>query len=144
MLHGRENLKLDPAKKKQMIAKDQAKVEIAKRLGVQWLGYPASKLPDPYSRLGVSFRLSGPSTAAANDLESRLEQISGVSPGDVRQVATAIHGFDSNNVEARPSIEWFITEDAPLRTALSTAVSSGKLPELANLRVCSVAELVAA
>jgi hypothetical protein len=144
MLQGRENPKLDPIKKEQIIAKDQAKVEIAERLGVRWLGYPASKLSNPYSRLGVSFRLSGPSTAAANDLESRLEQISDVSPGDVRQVATAIYGFDSKNVETRPSIEWFITEDAPLRTALSIAVSSGKLPELANLRICSVAELVAA
>lgn len=142
MLQGRENPKLDPIKKEQITMKDQAKVEIAERLGVRWLGYPASKLSDPYSRLGVSFRLSGCSTTAANDLESRLEQIPGVSPGDVRQVVTAIYGFDSKNVETRPSIEWFITEDVPLRTALSIAVSSGRLPELVNLRICSVAELV--
>lgn len=144
MLLGRENPELDRLKLPSVEAKDKEKIAIANKLGVRWLGYPASKLSDSYSRLGMSFHLGGPTSGQANALESVLSPIKGVSPGDVRQIAAAVYGFDAANTNHRPPIEYFVTEDAPLVVTIRSEVAAGRLPELRDLRICSVAEFVTA
>jgi hypothetical protein len=144
MIIGRENPLVDESRLVEFEQKDREKLAIAERLGVQWLGYPCSKLNDQYSRLDVSFRPGGPNWSIAAAFESRLEQVAGVSQGDARQVISLVHGFDDIDLSFRPAIQWLVTEDSDLRKALRGQVSAGRLSELANVRVASVAEFVAA
>lgn len=144
MLLGRENPALDSLKVASIEAKDREKLAIASKLGVKWLGYPASKLSDTYSRLGMSFRLAGPTSAQANALELLLSPIKGVSTGDVRQIAAAVYGFDVGDITYRPPIEYFVTEDEPLVATIRSKVAAGRLPDLRSFQICSVAEFVAA
>ncbi len=143
MIIGRENPKIDQGRVPEFVRKDCEKFAIAEKLGVRWLGYPCSKLGDEYSRLGVSFRLAGPDSLIAAALERRLEQIAGVSVGDPRQVVSLVHGFDDADVSFRPAIRWLVTEDARLCAALCGEANAGRLPELVNVHIGSVAEFVA-
>ncbi|APG23976.1 hypothetical protein [Syntrophotalea acetylenica] len=144
MIIGRENPRIDPDRIPEFAQRDQAKLAIAERLGVRWLGYPCSKTDDQYSRLDVSFRIAGPDWAIAEAFEQRIEQMPGVSVGDARQVASLIYGFDDADVSFRPEIQWLVTEDEPLRAALRREINAGQLTELSQIQVVSVAELVAA
>lgn len=92
----------------------------------------------------MSFRLAGPTSGPANALKSALSRIKGVSTGDVHQIATSVYGFDAANTNHRPPIEYFVTEDALLVVTIRSEVAAGRLPELRDLRICSVAEFVAA
>jgi hypothetical protein len=140
MIIGRENPRIGPDRVAEFIRKDNEKLDIAEKLGVRWLAYPCSKTDDQYSRLDVSFRPDGSTVAAL--LEARLEVIVGVSVGDARQVVSLVHGFDNARVSFRPLIQWFVTEDTPLRNALLREVATGQLSELAHFRICTVTEFV--
>jgi hypothetical protein len=143
MIIGRENPKIDAEKAAKLLRKDKEKLSIAKKLGVRWVSYPCGKFDDNYSRLNVSLRFAGPESAAADAFERRIEQIANVSAGDARQVVSLVFGVEDPNA-FRPMIRWFVTEDQPLHVALRREVQRGALPELAGIRIASVAEFIGA
>jgi hypothetical protein len=55
-----------------------------------------------------------------------------------------IYGSDVANLEFRPTLTWFVTEDGELRRALRREVDAARLPELGAIQIASVAEFVAA
>ncbi len=97
MIIGLENPLIERSQVSTLIQKDENKINITKNLGVKWLGYPCSKLDDQYSRLGVSFRVSGPEWSIASAFEAKIERVLGVSAGDARQIVSLVLGFDDEN-----------------------------------------------
>jgi hypothetical protein len=143
MLQGIEKIAPDTLKQSAAIMRDQEKDAIAASMGARTLGYPCSKLSDSYSRLGMSFRLAGPDSAKADELEQRLLGIDGVSAGDARQLVCCAFPFDGRNVDYHPRLHWFVAEDARLIAALNREALAGRLPELQHLRFGGGADFVA-
>lgn len=132
MLLGLENDHLSVDQRARAMDKDRRKLEIANEIGVKWLTYPASKCDDRYSRFGLSLRCAGPTWSAANGFEISLAQYAGVSAGDARHLVSMCYGVDTERLDYRPRIRWFVTEDSKLRTAIDGLPS---LPELRGVRV---------
>jgi len=84
MIHGKNNPRINKAKRPLVRTNDQKKLAIAKTMNIKWLTYPCSKLDDNYSLFDVSMRFSGPKWNEANRIEEWLLTIEGVSPGDAR------------------------------------------------------------
>lgn len=133
MLLGRENVMESPETSLRVEGKDERKLEICREMNARFLAYPCSKLDDTYSRLGMSFRLAGPESHAANAFEERLLRISGVSAGDARQVTSCAFPTAADDLDAAVKIHWFVAEDAGLIKALRLTAP----PELAHLSVGS-------
>jgi len=133
MLQGREKVMQSPETLEWVSAKDERKVEICRSMNARYLAYPCSKLDDTYSRLGMSFRLAGPESHAANAFEERLLTIPDVSPGDARQLTSCAFPVAVDALNSVVKIQWFVAEDALLIAALRQA----RLPELAHVSIGS-------
>lgn len=143
MLIGLENPKADAVKVAIATKRDKEKLRIAECLGVRWLEYPCARVDDRYSRVDMTFAPDGSTTAT--DFEGWLEALPGVSEGDARQIVSLTHGHALNdNVSYSPIIKWFLTEDGPLQRSLNSLIGSGRVPELARFKICSVREFIEA
>ncbi len=143
MVHGKNNPKINEAKRCLVTAYDQRKLSIVKRMNIKWLTYPCSKYDDNYSLFDVSARYSGPEWDEANIFEKWLLNIEGVSVGDARQVVSCIYGSDVNALDNKPAIKWFLTEDSDLRSALINKVKSkSKIFKFSQMKIGSVYEFV--
>lgn len=142
MIHGKNNPRINDAKRCLIRTNDQKKLAIAKTMNIKWLTYPCSKLDDNYSLLDVSMRFSGPKWNEANTFEKWLLTIEGVSPGDARQVVSCICGSDVNALDEMPVIEWFLTEDLALRSALINVKSESKISDFSQMKIGTVSEFV--
>ncbi len=142
MIHGTNNPKIDDAKRCLVRTYDQKKLAIAKTMNIKWLTHPCSKLNDNYSLLDVSLRFSGPEWNKANTFEKWLLTIEGVSPGDARQVVSCIYGSDVNALGEKPVIEWFLTEDEDLLSALINVKNKSKISELSQIKIDFVSDFV--
>lgn len=142
MIHGENNQRINEAKRCLARTNDQKKLAIAKTMNIKWLTYPCSKFDDNYSLLDVSMRFSGPKWNEANRFEKWLLTIKGVSPGDARQFVSCIYGSDVNALDKKPVIEWFLTKDLALRSALIYVKSKSKISKLSQMKICSVSEFV--
>lgn len=142
MLHGQENVQDDEEKLVTVVGKDAAKEAMAERMFARWLMYPCGRCDDTYSRVGLSLRCAGPEFAAARDLEQRLEDIDGVSPGDARQLVSCAFPSDTDEAAFCPTLDWFVSQDRRLIKALRAAVAAGRLAELEHIRFGSARELV--
>jgi len=142
MIHGKNNPQINEDKRCLVRTKDQKKLSIAKTMNIKWLTYPCSKFDDNYSLLDVSMRFSGPKWNEANRFEEWLLTIEGVSPGDARQVVSCIYGSDVNALDKKPVIEWFLTEDLALCSALINVMSKSKISEFSQMKIGSVSEFM--
>ena len=142
MVHGKNNPQINEAKRCLVATYDQRKLSIAKTMNIKWLTYPCSKYDDNYSLFDVSLRYSGPEWNEANTFEKWLLNIEGVSVGDARQVASCIYGSDVNALDKKPVIEWFLTEDSDLRSALIKVKSKSKISKFSQMKIGSVCEFV--
>ncbi|MBA7573587.1 hypothetical protein ES708_15385 [subsurface metagenome] len=142
MIHGKNNPRINEAKRCLARTNDQKKTAIAKTMNIKWLTYPCSKFDDNYSLFDVSARFSGPEWNEANTFEKWLLNIKGVSPGDARQVVSCIYGSDVNALDKKPVIKWFLTEDSALRSALINVKSKSKISELSQMKISSVSGFV--
>lgn len=142
MIHGKNNPRINEAKRCLARTNDQKKLAITKTMNIEWLTYPCSKLDDNYSLLDVSMRFSGPKWNEANRFEKWLLTIEGVSLGDARQVVSCIYGSDVNALDKKPIIEWFLTEDSALRSALINVKSKSKISDFSQMKIGSVSEFV--
>lgn len=127
----------DPSSEILVTAKqsDVAKRAISDLMNIRWLTYPASKTNDTYSRTNLTLRTVGPDWQKANALETKLLQLSGVSPGDARQVVSCVYG--QAKTDGRQAAIWaFVSEDGKLRRALTNAQAD--ISELKEFQVFSV------
>ena len=138
MIHGENNPRINEAKRCLARINDQKKTAIAKTMNIKWLTYPCSKFDDNYSLFDVSARFSGPKWNEANTFEKWLLNIKGVSQGDARQFVSCIYGSDVNALDEKPVIEWFLTEDSALRSALINVKSKSKISGLSQMKISSV------
>jgi hypothetical protein len=138
MVQGQHNPKLTSDKQSYVREKDRGKLLIAASMGVRWLTYPCSKLNDGYSITDLSFRTASPSWKEANDLERILEQIPGVSRGDARQIASWLFGSHAEDIDHRPLIPTFLSEDKDLIDALVDVQTTATYPALKLAKVRSV------
>ena len=142
MVHGIQNPSI--AEEKRIIAerKDQAKLAIASGMHVKWLIYPCAKIGDGYSLLDLSFRIAGPEWADADAMERVFEQTPGISKGDARHLVSWIFGVQTDQLDYRPNIDHFVSEDKPLRRALTQLQAIGSISALATAQILSVEELI--
>lgn len=142
MIHGKNNPKINEEKRCLVTTYDQRKIAIARTMNIKWLTYPCSKYDDKYSLFDVSLRFSGPEWSEANTFEKWLLNFEGVSAGDARQVASCIYGSDTKTLAKKPVIEWFLTEDSDLRSALIKVKSKSKISKFSKMKIASVSEFV--
>jgi hypothetical protein len=141
MIMGRENQEIYENRIPSLEKKDSEKLSIARDLGVHWLEYPCSRPDDNYSRLDLTFTPDG--CPDAGDLESRLENVRGVSEGDARQIVSLIYGHCySNGQYYKPIIDYLLTEDKRLLSALNSEKKQRRLLELNNIEVSSVSDFM--
>lgn len=144
MLHGLEKVSNDAAQRQRAADKDARKKAIAAQMFARLLGYPCSKSDDTFSRADISLRTMGPDWHAANSLQEKLLRVRGVSAGDVRQLVSCAFPFDGEHHATHPRLNWFVSEDRKLVTAVSTEIWAGTFPELAHLRFGIARDLIAA
>ena len=61
---------------------------------------------------------------------------------DPQQLVSLCFGLDSENLESRPEIHRFVTEDRKLYHALSRLTEDGSVPELTSVTPLFVSELL--
>lgn len=142
MVHGIETA--DARTRIRALASDAEKQTIAEAMFARKLGYPCSRTDDTYSRLDISFRPDCPDWARAYSLERRLLAISGVSPGDARQLVSCAFPLDSVRPGFSPQLDWLVAEDNRLIKAVIREVNAGNLPELADLKFGTSEDVVVA
>lgn len=148
MLHGRENPKLSADRVAQCKERDESKLKIAKKMGVIWLSYPASRLnehletkkhPFGYVRLNLTMNFMDINWEKAYDLEQKLLHIKDVarSPGDARQIVSMAYGTPQfkGNV--------FLAEDKRLTDGIKEEIRQGQLNQLTKYFWGNVQEFLA-